>query len=141
MEINYLAILVCGIASMVVGFVWYGPLFGKVWMKDVMAADNITPEQKDNMKKNMLGMYVTQFILSLITAGVLAVHIANWADLTASALTIAVCTWFGFVMTTTASAAIWSGKPSKVAWKMFFISAGAQLVTFVVIGLILGAWE
>jgi hypothetical protein len=141
MELNYLAILVCGIAAMVIGYVWYGPLFGKAWMK-IMGVDmsTISPEERKKMQKGMAGAYILQFILSLITAGVLAVHIASWSDSTSS-VAIATCTWFGFVMTTTASSALWSGKPKNVAWKMFFILAGAQLVTFVVFGFILGAWQ
>ena len=140
MTINYLAVLVCAVASMVVGFVWYGPLFGKAYMQ-VMGADSMTPEQKEAMKKGMWGMYFVQFVLSFITAGVLAYYILNWADASAGAIGIAVCTWFGFVMTTTAGASLWSGKPKKMAWKMFFISAGAQLVTFIVFGIILSLWK
>ncbi len=140
MEINYVAVLVCGIASMVVGFIWYGPLFGKAYMQ-VMGVNNMSPEQQEAMKKNMWVMYLTQFILSLITAGVLAVHVANWSDTSASTIGIAVCTWFGFVMTTEAGAALWSGKPKNLAWKMFFISAGAQLVTFITFGIILSIWK
>jgi hypothetical protein len=138
MAINYLAVLVCGVAAMVVGFVWYGPLFGKAWMQ-IMGVDSMTSEQKEAMKKSMWGMYVIQFILSVITAGVLQYHILNWSGLD-SALAISICTWFGFVMTTTATSCLWSGKPSKVAWRMFFISAGGQLATFFVFGIILGAW-
>lgn len=138
MATNYLAILVCGVAAMVVGFMWYGPIFGKAWMR-IMGMEGMTPEQKEAMKKNMGLMYVAQFILSLVTAGVLQFHISNWSG-SDSALVISLCTWFGFVMTTTAGASLWSGKPAKIAWKMFFISAGAQLVTFAVFGIILGAW-
>lgn len=31
--VNYLAILVAAVLSMVLGFLWYGPLFGKEWTK------------------------------------------------------------------------------------------------------------
>lgn len=137
--VNYWAILVCGVASMVVGFLWYGPLFGKTWMK-IMGVEHMTAELKERMRKAMWGMYALQFALSLITAWVLSIHIVNWTS-PASAVGIAVCSWFGFVMTTTASGALWSGKTPKMAWKMFFISASAQLVTFIVIGLIIGAWR
>ena len=138
MEVNYMAVLVCGVAAMVIGFLWYGPLFGKAFMK-VMGADNMTPEQKAMMKKNMWGMYLIQFVLALITAYVLAYHIANWAGAETPVM-VAICTWFGFILTTEAGAALWSGKPKKLAWNMFLISASAQLVTFIVFGLILGAW-
>ena len=33
-EINFLAVLVCGVVSMIIGATWYGPLFGKKWMKE-----------------------------------------------------------------------------------------------------------
>lgn len=139
MEVNYLAIMVCGVAAMVVGFLWYGPLFGKAWMQ-IMGSDTMSTEQKEAMKKNVWGMYFLQFILSLITAGVLDYHIANWAG-SETAIGVAIFAWFGFIMTTEAGAALWSGKPRKIAWKMFFISTGAQLVTFIVFGVILGSWQ
>lgn len=141
MEINYLAVSVCAIASIVVGYAWYGPFFGKFWIKEVMGAESMTPEQIAAAKKNMWVMYVIQIILSAITAGVLALHIAYWSDPSTSALIIALCTWFGFVMTTNGGVALWSGKPKAIAWKMFFISAGAQLVNFAVYGIILGMWK
>ncbi len=31
--INYLAVVVAAIANMVLGFLWYGSLFGKQWIK------------------------------------------------------------------------------------------------------------
>ena len=32
-NINYLAVIVCGVISMIVGAMWYGPILGKLWMK------------------------------------------------------------------------------------------------------------
>lgn len=37
--VNYLAVVVAAIIYLVVGFLWYGPLFGRRWM----ALMNITP--------------------------------------------------------------------------------------------------
>ena len=37
--VNYLAVLAAAIASMVIGFLWYGPLFGKQYMA-LMKFDN-----------------------------------------------------------------------------------------------------
>ena len=33
--INYLAILACAIVAMPVGFLWFGPLFGKAWQREM----------------------------------------------------------------------------------------------------------
>ncbi|MGC9355126.1 MAG: DUF1761 domain-containing protein, partial [Mariniphaga sp.] len=32
-SINYLAVIVAALSSFMVGWIWYGPLFGKSWMK------------------------------------------------------------------------------------------------------------
>jgi len=141
MEVNYLAILVCGVAAMVIGFVWYGFLFKKAWAK-VIGVDmsKMSPEECKELQKGMGGVYFAQFVLSLITAYVLAYHIANWAGGETSII-IAIFTWFGFIMTTIAGASLWSGKSKKLAWNMFFISVGAQLVTFIAFGLIINAFK
>jgi hypothetical protein len=141
MTINYLAVLVCGVAAMIIGFIWYGPLFGKTWMK-IMHAESMSDAQKQAMKKNMGAMYFLQFVMSLITASVLAYFITNATTSmpSVSGVSIAICAWFGFVLTTEAGAALWSGKPKKVAWKMFLISASGALVTFIIFGLILSSW-
>lgn len=34
MEMNFYAILVAALSTLLVGFVWYGPLFGKAWMTE-----------------------------------------------------------------------------------------------------------
>jgi hypothetical protein len=128
-EINYWAILVSAVVSMIVGFLWYGPLFGKIWKREIIGP-----------KEDVWAYYLIQFILSIITAWALVVHVANWANGT-PVIAIAICTWFGFVMTTNAGAALWSGKPKMLAWKMFLISSGAQLVTFIIFGIIINLFK
>ena len=32
-HVNWIAIVVCVVAAMALGFVWYGPLFGKLWLE------------------------------------------------------------------------------------------------------------
>jgi hypothetical protein len=51
MNINYWAVLVCGVLSMVIGFVWYGPLFGKKWMEIVGATFKDIEERKRMQKE------------------------------------------------------------------------------------------
>jgi hypothetical protein len=33
-HVNWLAILVAALAGLAVGGIWYGPLFGKAWMRE-----------------------------------------------------------------------------------------------------------
>ena len=139
MNINYLAILVSGVASMVVGFIWYGLFFKKAYMKVICGDTVMSPEAIKEAQKRMGGVYFLQFILSIWTAYVLAWVVTNGGI--GSSVTIAFWIWFGFVMPTIAGGAMWSGKARKLAWNMFFIVASAQLVTFVVMGAIIGAWK
>ena len=39
MSINYLAVLACAIVAMPVGFLWFGPLFGKTWARHMGFGD------------------------------------------------------------------------------------------------------
>jgi len=34
-QINWLAVLAATVAHQVIGFLWYGPLFGKMWMRAI----------------------------------------------------------------------------------------------------------
>ncbi|HTH92878.1 MAG TPA: DUF1761 domain-containing protein [Candidatus Paceibacterota bacterium] len=137
--VNYVAILVCGIAAMIIGSIWHGPLFGKAQM-EVMGAPEMTPERKEEMKKKMWGMYFVQFVLALIQAWALDQVILHWAGM-AGAVEIAIFVWFGFTVTVMGGGALWSGKPKKLSWKMFWIGIGNELVTFIAFALILNAWK
>ncbi|MEP0263300.1 DUF1761 domain-containing protein [Dokdonia sp.] len=67
-DINWLALLAAAASSLVVGFVWYGPLFGKAWMKE----SGMTEE------KVKQGNMVLIFGLSFVFACFLA--ISMWAE-------------------------------------------------------------
>lgn len=67
-EINYWAVLLAGLSSMVVGAVWYTPaVFGKAWAK--MAKVDIA--KKIGVSESVI-IYGLAFAASLITAYVLA---------------------------------------------------------------------
>lgn len=139
MDMNYTAILVCAILAMIIGFIWYGPLFGKSWMK-IMGVEAMSAEQKKAMEKGMWAMYFLQFILSLVTAYVLDFVLVNWVG-DMAVVGVAILVWFGFIMTTEAGAALWSGRPRKTAWKMFLISTSGHFITFIVFGIVLNMWK
>lgn len=68
---NFLAILVAALSTLVVGFIWYGPLFGKAWM----AENGFTEEELK--KGGMLKIFGFTIIFSLMFAffmQVLVIH-------------------------------------------------------------------
>jgi hypothetical protein len=138
MEVNYWAILVCGILSMVVGAIWYGPLFGKKWM-EVIGANALDVEKQKEMQKGAFKLYVVQFVLTLFQVWVLAYYIEGWKE--ASGLQNALWIWGAFVMPIIAGASMWNNDSKKIAWSRFLIQSGYQLVIFVIFGLILGFWK
>jgi len=54
-EINYLAVLVAAIASMALGFLWYGPLFGNQWKKLMGFTDKSMKAMKMTPMQAMIG--------------------------------------------------------------------------------------
>jgi len=131
MIINYWAVLICAVLSMVIGYVWYGPLFGRKWMKIV----GVTPadiEARKQMQKGVGKLYFVQFLLSLFQVWVLAYYIGDFKD--------AIWIWAGFIIPVVAGTAMWNNDSSKIAWTRFLIQAGYQLILFIVFGLILTIW-
>ncbi|MFA7277939.1 MAG: DUF1761 domain-containing protein [Candidatus Gracilibacteria bacterium] len=138
MAINYWAVLVCAIASMIVGSVWYGPIFGKKWMQ-ICGADKLDMEARKKMQKAAGPLYLAQFLLTLLQLWVFANILNYWPG--ASTVWIAVFMWVGFIMPTIAGSSMWNNDASKVKWARFLIQSGYQLVMFIIFGLILGLWK
>jgi Protein of unknown function (DUF1761) len=66
-EVNYLAILVAGVASFLLGGIWYSPfLFGKVWQREAGLTD---AQMKSGSMAKIFGFAL---ILSLLAAWMFA---------------------------------------------------------------------
>ena len=59
-DLDWLAVLVGAIVFMVVGWVWYGPLFGKQWS----AGTGIPMESGTPATDKLIAMFVYSFVLS-----------------------------------------------------------------------------
>lgn len=132
--INYLAVLVAAIASMVVGGLWYSPLlFGKQWMKMMKFNEKDLPKMKEQAKKS----YVLQFVSSLVLAYVLA-HFMDYLGVTDAlgALQAAFWIWLGFKATGEIGSVLWEGK----SWSLFLLNTAHSFVTLAVMSLILALW-
>jgi hypothetical protein len=136
-QTNYIAVALAAVASMVIGFVWYGPmLFAKPWMKYMGYS------QKDLKKEQakMGPLYGISFVLAVLTAFVLSYMIVmaqnffEYPKLSTGLIT-AFWMWLGFVMPVQATSAIFSTNRSM---GLFLINTGYQLACLLVMGLILG---
>lgn len=141
--INYWAVLLAGVSAMVVGGIWYGPLFGNLWMKG-MGWDPHDKALKEKMKKKAGPAYAQMFVGSLLTAFVLT-HVL-WAfgvalepkmGAFASAFQGSLWTWLGFVLPVKYGDKLWNGKK----FKYVAVDLGYQLVMLFIMALIITHWK
>ncbi|MDP2789070.1 MAG: DUF1761 domain-containing protein [bacterium] len=132
--INWLAVLVAGVVNMIVGYLWYGPVFGKMW-KELMG---FTDESMNLMTMKPMTAMAYGFVVSLVMAYVLA-HFAftSGAIDIMGALTLAFWVWLGFLATTSISSYLWEGKP----FKLFILNAVEQLVATSLMAIVLVLWS
>jgi hypothetical protein len=134
---NWLAIVLCGVAAVIIGFLWFGPLFGKAWMSS-MGKTMPSPEERKKMGSAMMKSALIAFVGAMITAFVLARAImlgsvAEGITGVSAAFHFAFWNWLGFMMPVVLGAVLWEQK----TWKWFFITAGYYLVDLIAMGLIL----
>ncbi len=136
--INYWAVIACGVSAMVLGFLWYGPIFGKQWK----ALMGYTDESMKAMKMKPNTAYALMAVAALIEAYVLA-HMLGisekaWGMMDLSlALQGGFWLWLGFVATTQIGAVLWENK----SWKLFFLNAAYSLISVEIMATILALWK
>ena len=128
--------LVAAVAAFIIGFLFHGPLFGKVWMK--LANIHMTGNEKfsdmvPQMLKNLLVNLVCAYVLAMfifVTAG----YYNNVGNIVGG-MGIAFWAWLGFLVTSSSIDVIWMGK-SKKLWAFEVV---ASLISFLAMGAILAA--
>lgn len=134
-EVNYLAVLVAAIVGMGVGALWYGPLFGKVWLS-LMGWTN---EQMARMKEQgMAKSYFVNFLGLLVMAWVLSgfIEVSGVATFWLGAC-IGAWVWLGFVATILLTDVLWEGRPSK----LYLLNIAQWFVTLFLMGGIIAIWQ
>jgi hypothetical protein len=135
-QVNYLHVVVSGVAIFILGGLWYSKaLFAKKWI----ALMGITEEaMKAKPSAPMPVLLVQAFICGLLISWVMAVVLNHFAPVDAlKGALVGVLCWLGFAAATSYATAVFSMQP-KGLW---LINSGYNLVSFVIAGLILGAWR
>jgi hypothetical protein len=102
----WIAIIVAAVAAMIIGHLWYGPLFGKQWRK-------LTGMKKEDVhKEDMPKMMIMALLNSLVMMYVLYQFIMMGDTTMMGAIMTAFWVWLGFLMTQQVSATLRSKKPS-----------------------------
>lgn len=143
-SINYLAVIVAAVAAMGLGFLWFGPLFGKQW-KELMGWTGESMQQMNaGLAARGLSMnkiYAVQAVGAFIMAYVLAhslVFASAYLNSTgfSAGLMAGFWNWLGFIAPVTIGVVLWDGKP----WKLWVLQSGYWLVNLLVMGVILALW-
>jgi len=135
-EINYWAVILATLSSMVVGSIWYTPkVFGNYWMKK----SGVTMSGKAS---DAFGPILTTVIVSFITAWVLAgAAYISWTfyDGTGflwSTVVTAIVLWAGFTAARFITHDAFDKRPSGLT----MLNIAHELVTLVVMAVIIGVW-
>lgn len=136
--INYFAVFAAAIASIIIGFIWYGPLFGTLWMRLSGISDTRLAELK---AQGMGKKYALMSIMSLFMTYVLAHFVAIWgvvggAISVAGAFQLAFWIWLGFIVPTLIGSHLWEGK----SLKLYFLNIAYYLVNLSAMTLTLVMW-
>lgn len=128
--VNWLAVLVCGIASMVVGFVYYGPIFQRQYLE----AAGFTMEEAQATPPTYYG---ASFVFALVEATFLALLMAAMGSTgVGDGLLAGFMVWLGFVATVTGANALFD----KTSSRLWLLQNGNNLLVLLVMGVILALW-
>lgn len=130
--VNYWAVLAAAVVAWVVGWLWYGPLFGKKWM----AWSGLTMDKMKaglSPKISMLLGLGTSFLMSWVVAHL--VSVLGVYEISAIKEFV-LWTWAGFFVPMTIGAWLWEGKP----FRLFLLNAVYYLVVLDVIVWIVARW-
>lgn len=131
-HVNWLAVLAAAVSTFVIGGLWYSPvLFGRAWM----SVNNLS--EADLAKSNMARIFGLSFFFALIMAANLAAFLAEPKTTAAWGAAAGFLAGFGWVALGIATIALFERR----SWKYVLINGGYMTVSFVIMGLILGAWH
>jgi Protein of unknown function (DUF1761) len=136
---NITALLASTVAGFILSYVWYTPLFGKAWAKE-MGFDPSEQPATPALLKSLALTVLSVFLIALVLANNMAVWTpSTWGiagkDLPkfAQALQAGIFTWMGFFLSNLLLGVAWE----KRSWKLFAIDAGYYLTLLLTLSFII----
>lgn len=132
-SVNFWALLVSAVINLVLGMLWFGPLFGKIWARG--AGVSMDPAQ--GQKKGMATRTIIGFIAAIVMFFVLQHAIVYAGAQTAAAgVFVAFWNWLGLIAVPMLGLVLWERRPMSY----FFVQVGFYLVLFIITGAMLAVW-
>lgn len=130
---NWFSFAIAVVLPMIVGSLWYGPLFGKVWMRMMDLTEKKIKETLNPVKSyggsllaSVLTAYVFSFCISYMNMGTLG-----------GGLTVGFAAWVGFALPMGWQSVAWEDKDMK----LFVLNQGNNLLVFLLTGALIGGWR
>jgi hypothetical protein len=130
-SLNHLAVLLATVLAFVLGGLWYGPLFGKPWMRE----SGVTPEAARDVP--VAKVYGLSFLYTLLMAYNLAFFIGGPSISAGQATLYGFATGAGWI----AMAFFVVGLFERRSAKLMLINAGYMTAALTMMGAIIGVWR
>ena len=127
--VNWIAVLLGGVFNTIIGALWYGPLFGNLWLR-------LIGKSRDELESTP-AMYIVPFVAALVSALVLAVLIEGFG-ITAwwEGLMLGAVVWLGVGAAASLTTSFFEGTGAGL-WLLFALY---QLVVYAAQGVVFAVW-
>ncbi|MCY4108025.1 MAG: DUF1761 domain-containing protein [Chloroflexi bacterium] len=135
-DLNYWAVLVAAAIAMIVGSLWYSPLlFAQPWLRLLgKSMEQLTEEGHGSavaMTAAVIGSLVTAYVLALV------INVSSDSPGLVDGIVVGALLWAGLVGVQNLLGFLFSARPIR----LWLLDGGNQLVTFVLMGLVIGLWR
>lgn len=127
--LNWISVLLSAISSFLIGGIWYGPFFGKAWMREFGFSE------EDLKKRSIPKVFGLSLVLAFIAAITLELFIGNQADLLYGMMA-GFFAGLGWVATFLGILYLFEMRSLKA----YLINSGYCILSLTIMGAILGAW-
>ncbi len=139
-KINFAAVLVAVVVNFIFGFIWYTPLFGKIWGKEMGYDPNIKPDNTTMIRGlsfAAIGNFLFAWVLAWTLVGWQFIPGAEKISPLMNAMNSSFFLWLGFYVPVHLNGVAWE----KKSWKIFAIDGGYHFLSLLIAALILTHWK
>lgn len=137
-SINLIAVSIAAAAAFVIGFLFHGPVTGKLWMKLANIHPTGNEKFKDMIPKmlwNLLVQFVTAFVMAVIYFFASSSPYIGGNGILGGVI-LAIWLWLGFLVTSSSIEVIWMGRN----YKLWLFESVSSLFVMITMGLIIASW-
>jgi len=134
MIVNFAAVIVAALVPMVLGHLWYGPLFGKQWMKLVKVSKKDKYKGKKELPRLLAIGYVTKLVMAYGLA-MMVKRVVTPFEVDKGAL-LGLLLGVTFIAMAKYESVLWERKPIG----LYLINISYNLVSLMIMGAIFAYW-